>query len=64
MWTKPKQQQGFVLPAALLLGLVMLTSGLELQAMAWQVLSSQQRQWQRDLAGDVAISQAMKRALD
>ena len=64
MWTKPKQQQGFVLPAVLLLGLVMLTSGLVLQAMAWQVFSSQQRQWKRDLAGDAAISQAMQRALD
>ena len=64
MWTKPKQQQGFVLPAVLLLGLVMLTSGLVLQAMAWQVFSSQQRQWHRDLAGDAAISKAMQRALD
>ena len=64
MWTKPKQQQGFVLPAVLLLGLVMLTSGLVLQAMAWQVFSSQQRQWKRDLAGDAAISKTMQRALD
>jgi len=64
MWIKPKQQQGFVLPAVLLLGLVMLTSGLVLQAMAWQVFSSQQRQWQRDLAGDAAISKAMQRDLD
>ena len=64
MWKKLRPQDGFVLPAVLLLGLVMLTSGLVLQAMAWQVFSSQQRQWQRDLAGDAAISNAMQRDLD
>ena len=64
MWTKPSQQHGFVLPSVMLLGLLILCSGLVLQAMAWQVFSSQQRQWKRDLAGDAAISQAMQRALD
>ena len=32
MWGKPTRQQGFVLPSVLLLGLVIITSGLALQA--------------------------------
>jgi hypothetical protein len=64
MWTKPSQQPGFVLLSVLLLGLVIITSGLALQAMAWQGFSSQQRQWRRDQAADAAISKAMRLALD
>ena len=64
MWTKPSQQPGFVLPAVLLLGLLILCSGMVLQAMAWQGFSSQQRQWRRDQAADAAISKAMRLALD
>ena len=40
MWSQPKQQQGFVLPSVLLLGLVIISSGLMLQAMALQGLLS------------------------
>ena len=64
MWTKPSQLNGFVLPSVMLLGLLILCSGLVLQAMAWQGLSSQQRQWKRAQNADAAISAAMRRALD
>ena len=64
MWTKPAQQHGFVLPSVMLLGLLILCSGLVLQAMAWQGLSSQRRDWQRAKNADAAISAAMRRALD
>ena len=64
MWTKPSQKNGFVLPSVMLLGLLILCSGLVLQAMAWQGLSSQHRQWQRAQNADAAISAAMRRALD
>ena len=40
MCSQPKQHQGFVLPSVLLLGLVIITSGLALQAMALQGMLS------------------------
>ena len=64
MWSKPKGQQGFVLPSVLLLGLVIITSGLTLQAMALQGLLSQKRELQRDQAADAEFSAAMRLALD
>ena len=64
MWNKPTRQQGFVLPAVLLLGLVIITSGLALQAMAWQGLLSQKRELKRDQQADVEFSAAMRQALD
>ena len=64
MWRKPKQQQGFVLPAVLLLGLVIITSGLTLQAMALQGLVSQKRELQRDQQADAEFSAVMRKALD
>ena len=64
MWSKPKQQQGFVLPSVLLLGLVIITSGLALQAMALQGLLSQKHQLQRDQRADAEFSAVMRQALD
>ena len=64
MWSKPTRQQGFVLPSVLLLGLVIITSGLALQAMALQGLLSQKRELQRDQQADAEFSAAMHQALD
>ena len=64
MWGKPKRQQGFVLPSVLLLGLVIITSGLVLQAMALQGVLSQQRELQRDQQADAEFSKEMRLALD
>ena len=64
MWSKPTRQQGFVLPSVLLLGLVIITSGLALQAMALQGLLSQKRELQRDQKVDAEFSAVMRQALD
>ena len=64
MWSKPTRQQGFVLPSVLLLGLVIITSGLTLQAMALQGVLSQQRELQRDQQADAEFSALMRQALD
>ena len=64
MWSKPKRQRGFVLPSVLLLGLVIATSGLALQAMALQGLLSQRRELRRDQKADAEVSAAMRQALD
>jgi len=64
MWSKPTRQQGFVLPSVLLLGLVIITSGLALQAMALQGVLSQQRELQRDQQADAEFSAVMRQALD
>ena len=64
MWSKPKQQQGFVLPSVLLLGLVIITSGLALQVMALQGLLSQKRELKRDQRADTEFSAVMQQALD
>ena len=64
MWTKPKQQQGFVLLSVLLLGLVIITSGLTLQAMALQGVLSQKRELKRDQKADAEFSAVMRQVLD
>ena len=64
MWSKPTRQQGFVFPSVLLLGLVIITSGLALQAMALQGVLSQQRELQRDQQADAKFSAVMRQALD
>ena len=64
MWSKPKRQQGFVLPLVLLLGLVIITSGLALQAMALQGVLSQKRELKRDQQADAEFSKEMRQALD
>ena len=64
MWSKPKRQQGFVLPLVLLLGLVIITGGLALQAMALQGLVSQKRELRRDQKADAEFSKEMRQALD
>ena len=64
MWIKPTRQQGFVLPSVLLLGLVIITSGLALQAMALQGMLSQTRELQRDQQADAEFSAVMRLALD
>ena len=64
MWGKPTRQQGFVLPSVLLLGLVIITSGLALQAMALQGVLSQQRELRRDQQADAEFSEVMRLALD
>ena len=64
MWSRSIRQQGFVLPSVLLLGLVIVTSGLALQAMAWQGLLSQKRELNRDQQADAEFSEAMRQALD
>ena len=64
MWSKPKQQRGFVLLSVLLLGLVIMTSGLALQAMALQGLLSQRRELRRDQKADAEVSAVMRQALD
>ena len=64
MWNKPTRQRGFVLPSVLLLGLVIITSGLVLQAMALQGVLSQQRELRRDQQADAEFSEVMRLALD
>jgi Tfp pilus assembly protein PilX len=64
MWSKSKQQRGFVLLSVLLLGLVIITSGLALQAMALQGLLSQRRELRRDQKADAEVSAVMRQALD
>ena len=64
MWSKPTRQQGFVLPSVLLLGLVIITSGLALQAMALQGVLTQKRELQRDQQADAEFSALMRQALD
>ena len=64
MWTKPSQPHGLVLPSVLLLGLVIITSGLALQGMALQGVLSQQRELQRDQQADAEFSKEMRQALD
>ena len=64
MWSKPTRQQGFVLPSVLLLGLVLITSGLALQAMALQGVLSQKRELRRDQQADAEFSKEMRQALD
>ena len=64
MWSKPKRQQGFVLTSVLLLGLVIITSGLALQAMALQGVLSQKRELKRDQKADAEFSAVMRQALD
>ena len=64
MWSKPTRQQGFVLPSVLLLGLVIITSGLALQAMALQGMLSQQRELKSDQKADAEFSAVMRQALD
>ena len=64
MWSKSIRQQGFVLPSVLLLGLVIITSGLALQAMALQGLLSQKRELKRDQQADAEFSKEMRLALD
>ena len=48
----------------LLLGLVIITSGLALQAMALQGVLSQKRELQRDQKADAEFSEVMRLALD
>ena len=64
MCSQAKQQQGFVLPSVVLLGLVIITSGLALQAMALQGMLSQTRELQRDQQADAEFSKEMRLALD
>ena len=64
MWNKPTRQRGFVLPSVMLLGLVIITSGLTLQAMALQGVLSQKRELRRDQQADAEFSEAMRQALD
>ena len=64
MWTKPSQQPGFVLLSVLLLGLVIITSGLALQAMALQGVLSQKRELKRDQKADAEFSAVMRQVLD
>ena len=64
MWSKPTRQQGFVLPSVLLFGLVIITSGLALQAMALQGVLSQKRELKRNQKADAEFSAAMRLALD
>ena len=64
MWSKPTRQQGFVLPSVLLLGLVIITSGLALQAMALQGVLSQKRELKRYQKADAEFSAVMRQALD
>ena len=64
MCSQAKQQQGFVLPSVVLLGLVIITSGLALQAMALQGVLSQKRELRRDQKADAEFSAVMRQALD
>ena len=64
MWRRSIRQQGFVLPSVLLLGLVIITSGLALQAMALQGVLSQKRELKRDQQADAEFSKEMRQALD
>ena len=53
-----------MLPFVLLLGLVIITSGLALQAMALQGVLSQKRELKRDQKADAEFSAVMRQALD
>ena len=64
MWSRSTRQLGFVLPSVLLLGLVIITSGLALQAMALQGMLSQTRELQRGQQADAEFSKEMRLALD
>jgi len=64
MWSKPTRQQGFVLPSVFLLGLVIITSGLALQAMALQGMLSEKRELKRAHEADAKFSESMRLALD
>ena len=64
MWSKPTRRHGFALPSVLLLGLVIITSGLALQAMALQGVLSQKRELKRDQQADAEFSKEMRQALD
>ena len=64
MWSKPTGPRGFVLPSVLLFGLVIITSGLGLQAMALQGVLSQKRELKRDQKADAEFSAVMRQALD
>ena len=64
MWSKSARQRGFVLPSVLLLGLVIISSGLALQAMALQGVLSQKRELKRDQQADAEFSKEMRQALD
>ena len=64
MWSKPTRQQGFVLPSVVLLGLVIITSGLALQSMALQGVLSQKRELRREQKADAEFSAVMRLALD
>jgi len=55
---------GFVLPLAMVTALVLLLSGLALQAMALRSLAQQRVQWQLAQQRDAQISAAMKDAID
>ena len=63
-------QQGFVLPLVMATGLLLLLSGLSLQAMALQSLAQLRLQWQEAQQRDAVITAAMtaatavQRALD
>ncbi|MFL2672731.1 MAG: hypothetical protein ACJ0GR_06895 [Prochlorococcaceae cyanobacterium] len=53
-----------MLPSVLLLGLVIITSGLALQAMALQGVLSQKRELRRAQQADAEFSAVMRQALD
>ena len=53
-----------MLPSVLLLGLVIITGGLALQAMALQGVLSQKRELKRDQQADAEFSEVMRLALD
>ena len=52
------------MPSVLLLGLVIITSGLALQAMALQGVLSQKRELRREQKADAEFSAVMRLALD
>ena len=56
--------KGFVLPLVMVTALVLLLSGLALQAMALQSQAQQRVQWQLAQQRDAEISAAMKDAMD
>ena len=70
IWRCAAVQQGFVLPLVMATGLLLLLSGLSLQAMALQSLAQLRLQWQEAQQRDAAITAAMtaatavQRALD
>ena len=57
-------QQGFVLPLVMATGLLLLLSGLSLQAMALQSLAQLRLQWQEAQQRDAAITAAMTAATE